>query len=282
MKEDSPFKIITISVLAFIVVCIFSFNVFAESDCVWEDWIIDKNPTCTSVGHKHRVCIADPNAKHTEEEFIPMIPHEYEITEKEPTCSSKGIHMYVCKNCGYSYIEEFGDYAEHQYNSSVTKNATCIEEGESIYTCDICGKSYKKSIPKIEHNYNETIEKQPDCTSVGIKKYECTICGDSYTEKFGKIKEHSFVEVTEEKNGYKITNMVCEICGYTYESKRENHSLPVEEKNDDNNYIAVANIAVGSLDIIALTVFTVLLVPDCKVLRWHSKKKKAFLLNKFK
>lgn len=281
MKSAPLEKIFTL-IFIFMFTCIGSIVVSADDECIWSEWIIDQKPTCTSVGHRYRTCLFDSNAPHTQEEIIPMLPHNYIITESNPTCVQIGIRTYKCEDCGYSYTEEYGEYKEHQYQSYVIKKADCYQKGETQYICTVCGDSYTELISELKHNYKETIVQEPTCTNSGIKKYECTYCNDSYTENFGSLKEHIFEEFVEENNDYKIVFKKCSLCEYTYEVSKEKVIIPIYNKNDNkdeeqnNSAITTVNAVMVSVDISAISIFTILIVPDLKVLRWYNKKKKLF------
>lgn len=280
MKE-APLQyavIITVLVLLFCG----NYSEAAEKDCLWGEWIIDEPPTCISVGYRHRTCIRDPNAPHTETEIIPMLSHDYEIAETAPTCIQRGIRTYTCKRCNDTYIEEFGIYAGHQYQLTSTKNPTCTAEGEYTYTCTVCNDVYTESIPKSEHKYNISIEKTPDCQSPGIKKYECIDCHESYTEMYGELQDHVFEELTEEKDGYKVICLKCKVCGEKQEIQREEiiPSESFEPETKEEPAMIVENTIMALLNIIAIVGFTIWLVPDFKVLKWHKKMKKESFINK--
>lgn len=283
MKE-APLRFIFIILFTVLSVFAVSFSVSAE-ECVWSDWVIDEQPTCTSVGYRYRTCLVDVNAPHTETEIIPMLEHSYEVVYSEPNCTRIGICTYICKDCGYTYSEEYGEYAEHQYQCTKAKEPTCTEEGEYTYVCTACGDSYTDTVPKTEHKYIESVIKEPDCQEIGIKEYICIYCGDCYTENYGDLNEHTYFEFTEEKDGYIITFLECEVCGERYETGRERIAYldsSEMEQTEENPSMAAENTAMAALNLAAAGTFTALLVPDFKVLRWHRRMKKLFFMNKIK
>ncbi len=282
--KKAPLQYAFIIVIIALLFCGGSLEAAAEKDCLWSEWIIDELPTCTNIGYRHRTCIRDPNAPHTETEIIPMLPHNYEMVETAPTCIQRGTCTYICKRCNDTYIEEFGVYAQHQYQSTLTKNPTCTAEGEYIYTCTVCNDVYTKNIPKLEHKYNMLIEKTPDCQNLGIKKYECIYCHESYTEIYGELQNHVFEKLTEETGGYKVICLKCKACGKKQEICREKIILSESFESDtkEKPTMIVENIIMALLNIIAIVGFAVWLIPDFKVLKWHKKMKKKALINKSK
>ncbi len=72
---------------------------------------------------------------------------------------------------------------EHNYVSSVTKEATCTEDGEITYTCTsttgTCdAPSYTEVIKATGHKFSEdwTIDVEPTETTPGSKSHHCTVC----------------------------------------------------------------------------------------------------------
>ncbi len=257
-------------------------RVQAEEDCIWGEWITDREPTCTQAGHRYRICILDPSYPHEENEIIPPLGHDYDMSEVAPNCTSRGVKTYKCRRCGYTYSEEYGDLAEHSYKKTVTKQPTCEEDGEITYTCTVCGVSYTETIDKTGHEYKETTVKVPDCTGVGLKKYVCSRCNDSYTEEFGHIQPHLFERKTEVTNNEKIITEVCRNCGYTHEIERteiqksEEPKVPEENtpEEDDGDIMTAACIAAGAADIVLFGGFAASILSDVSVLRWYKNRKK--------
>lgn len=242
------------------------FRVYAESDCVWGEWIVDSYTTCTEAGLQHRVCIADPGEPHEEEMIIPALGHDYDITELSPTCTDRGIRTYTCKVCGESYSEKFGALTEHQYEAQTTQESECEKDGEVTYSCVVCGESYTESVSMTGHEYEETVIQQPSCTARGLKEYICRLCGDIYTEEFGNIEQHSLKEITEEEESFVTVTAVCQNCGFSYEIERTEISKDID--------FHTANVVAGSANVLLIGVFSVWITPDIKVLMWYNRKKR--------
>ena len=92
---------------------------------------------------------------------------------------------------------------EHNYVSSVTKEATCTEDGEITYTCTsttgTCDKpSYTEVIKATGHKFSEdwTIDVQPTETTPGSKSHHCTVCGEKTD-----VTEIPATGVVDEKTG---------------------------------------------------------------------------------
>ena len=150
--------------------------------------VIDEavDATCTNIGlteGKHcKVCGEIIIAQ----EAIPALRHNYKSVQTEPTCIEKGYTTYTCKECGYSYNDNYVDAIGHSYSPHVT-SPTCTLDGYTTYTCH-CGDSYiSDHTPALGHS-----------TSL-LSCYEdkiCDICGEKYAEK-----------------GHSYSNNICSVCG---------------------------------------------------------------------
>lgn len=105
---------------------------------------------------------------------------------------------------------------KHDYRFRVTKEPTCSSTGERIYICKVCGASYKETINPLDHAYIIT-EKASDCTTGGCTTYVCNSCGYTYTDNITEPLGHRFgewettVAPTEKKEGLAVRR--CERCG---------------------------------------------------------------------
>ena len=140
---------------------------------------VTKAATCTATGIKTFSCSC--GASYTE--TIPATGHSYKDTVVEPTTEEMGYTLHECKNCDYSYKDNYISVKVHQYSSSITKEATCTGEGERTYTCSECGDSYVESIPALGHSYNSTIV-NPTYSSMGYTLHKCSRCGHSYKDSY--------------------------------------------------------------------------------------------------
>lgn len=141
-----------------------------------EEWITDKEPTCTEAGSKHKVC----NRCGTKGEIteIPALGHNAVKTEaKAATCTEDGnITYWYCDVCKKYFsdealtteitkVETVDKATGHETELKKAKEATCTAEG---YTgdkvCKVCGEVVEqgKAIAKLAHNY---------------KDGKCTVCG---------------------------------------------------------------------------------------------------------
>ena len=107
------------------------------------------------------------------------------IIATEPTCTTKGVKTYTCKNCKTTKTEEVNALG-HNYSKdwTIDKKATCTEEGSKSYHCTRCDeKTGVTVIPKTSHNFdNGVITTAPTCTKDGVKTFTCKDCKTTKTE----------------------------------------------------------------------------------------------------
>ena len=107
------------------------------------------------------------------------------VITTEPTCTTKGVKTFTCKNCKTTKTEEVNALG-HDYskNWTIDKKATCTEEGSKSHHCTRCdSKKDVTIISKNSHNYDEgVITKEATKTETGIKTYTCKDCKTTKTE----------------------------------------------------------------------------------------------------
>ncbi len=133
-----------------------------KSAHTYGDWIIDKAPTATEAGLKHRTCSV---CHYKETAAIPPVPCTHEGSTWEP--ANDGVHhVKKCTNCGAEL-----DTGEHNF-------AYCDNSDNShTMTCDICGEA------RIEpHDFSHKTVPADD----GKHCSQC-VCG-----AYGAAKEHAF------------------------------------------------------------------------------------------
>lgn len=101
---------------------------------------------------------------------------------------------------------------EHNYSSSISKNATCAESGTKIFKCS-CGDSYTETIAKTGHNWNggEYVQ-NGTCSSEAVKRFTCSVCGATEDRGTGEFGSHNFQTFTTEDKGHYETKRVFK-CG---------------------------------------------------------------------
>lgn len=106
-------------------------------------WVIDKVPTCSAEGSKHKDCIKCGLEDARVTVVIPVDDTAHKFyrvkTTLEPTCTEKGEKTKTCRYCGevehVEYIDALGHIAgEYQ----VVSPATCEGKGSKILLCGRC------------------------------------------------------------------------------------------------------------------------------------------------
>ena len=102
---------------------------------VMGDWR-EKTPAgCVDDGLKVRSCIRC-NGKYKEEEVIPATGHRFGAVKRAASCVSEGYTRHTCEVCKYSYIDEYVEKTDHEWNDMV------IKEADGSYcesrTCSFC------------------------------------------------------------------------------------------------------------------------------------------------
>lgn len=166
------------------------------------------------------------------------MPHRYNSTVIEPTCSDNGYTIYTCFQCGDYFTADETNPFGHSYESTVVE-PTETAQGYTDHICSVCGDTYRDSytdplgvidqvsetnnlllvvtpVEEHSHSYTSSVTAST-CTTDGYTTYSCT-CGDTYTSDETEALGHSYqsevVEPTETEEGY--TEYVCSICGDTY------------------------------------------------------------------
>ena len=135
--------------------------------------------TCQKHGNKQFYCIHCGIL--VKEERLELVPHDFEDTIVQPSCTSRGYTLRVCKVCDTVRRENPVEKLEHTYSSVTEREAGCVEEGRIKHICS-CGDYYIESIPAVGHDYVKHSVIEPTHESDGLIKYVCSVCGGTYTE----------------------------------------------------------------------------------------------------
>lgn len=274
-------------------------GVFAYAEvCSWGDWVVDVEASCQQAGHRYRVCDAS-EYPHIEEEILPKLSHQYQITIKQATCHSAGKRISVCSVCNDYKEETIAEPLRHEYVKKETIAATCTKEGIEIYRCRFCGESKtEKNAEALGHDPIQTVVREATCMEKGLNEIVCTRCGEIKKEETNPIAhqleqnilaatcaadgqiihtcvmcgekkteageaklEHQYQIKTIAENDYDTIIYTCSLCGHNY-SEQQHHEI-----------MNTMNIALSSVNFGSLLFLLLLIVPDLHVLRWHKQKK---------
>ena len=182
-------------------------------------------PTCQVEGKTAGSQCARCHLILKEQEPIAVLPHEYDggkITTA-PTCITKGVKTFTCRNCDASYTEAV-DYAAHQYEKSV-KAPTCTEGGYTTYTCSFCHNTYRgEETAMTAHTPEVIVAVAATCTSEGSTKgSKCASCGLilEAPQKIEKLPHQYNAGVVTKKATCQATGVLtynCKNCTAYYET----------------------------------------------------------------
>lgn len=150
------------------------YNYTVESDEVWGEWKIDKEPTCTEAGERSRE--SDKGNKETEK--IDPIGHDWDAGKiiKDPTCTEKGQKEFTCKNDPtHKKVEEVPALGHDYEPGKIIKAATCLEEGQQEFVCKHDPDHTEiRPIKPTGHDWGEwEAVKAATCTEKGMEERVC-------------------------------------------------------------------------------------------------------------
>ena len=159
-------------------------TVSAAAAHVWGNWVIDREPTGTQKGLRHRTC---ENCAVTDSEEY---DHEHtwgDFELKYDDCEHGKVYERRCTVSGCEATDLRVDRAPgHDLAHHDAKAQTCTEAGWDAYdTCMRCDYTTKVEKPALGHDIKQYEAKAPSCTEAGWDAYEaCTRC--DYTTKVEK------------------------------------------------------------------------------------------------
>lgn len=104
----------------------------------------EKSPTCGEEGYTGDLICNNCEAVLKKGDIIPATgKHDMEMTVYPPTCGERGYTDYICKNCGYSYTDDYIEpTGNHEYIDGV---------------CKICGAISLENLPSISGNETQNM-----------------------------------------------------------------------------------------------------------------------------
>ncbi len=142
-------------------------------------WVIDKEPTCTEAGAKHRDCTECTDVQTV---TIPATGHNYGdwTVTKEATCSETGSHYRICSVCA-NREEQAIPAKDHVFGAWVfDESSTCVDEGLKHTNCTVCGHYKEVIIPEKGHLETDwIIDSEATVYKAGSKHKECLRCDET-------------------------------------------------------------------------------------------------------
>ena len=137
------------------------------------------------------------------------------VITTEPTCTTKGVKTFTCKNCKTTKTEEVNALG-HDYSKdwTIDKKATCLEEGSKSHHCTRCDSKVDVTvISKLSHDWILTSTVNPTRDHEGKKVYTCNLCKETKEESIPKLvgkwvsnsvgKWYEYSDGTYENSGFK-------------------------------------------------------------------------------
>ncbi|MBE6687256.1 MAG: hypothetical protein E7591_08555 [Ruminococcaceae bacterium] len=114
----------------------------------------------------------------------PCIPGEWEV-KVEPNCTTEGINVIKCTECGREMKEENIGVAHAPGQWEETVAPTCIAVGEEVMCCNLCDELLYTREKPIDPTAHKTIRqniKKATCTESGIIAPVCRLCKKQFPE----------------------------------------------------------------------------------------------------
>ena len=110
---------------------------------------------------------------------------DWEI-EKEPSCTEDGLQVRVCLDCDYEKTKKIPATGHQEGEWITDREATCTVDGSKHQVCSLCSETIKtETLPAVgSHDYSEKITAEASCISDGTITFTCSRCNDSYIEPF--------------------------------------------------------------------------------------------------
>ena len=187
-------------------------NVIPATGHTWsEDYVVDKEATCTEAGEKSKHC-TNCDAKEDVQE-IPALGHDFvsKVTKKA-TCTTDGTLTYTCSRCNETKTETIKATGHKWSNWKRTAAATVFKPEVQTRKCSACNKSEtrnigKKLAPKATLNASTVTLKVKQSTSglkvTGLAKGDSVKSWKSSNRKIFTVsgKSNGTCKITGKKRG---------------------------------------------------------------------------------
>lgn len=187
-------------------------NVIPATGHTWsEDYVVDKEATCTEAGEKSKHCTVCDAKEDVQE--IPALGHDFvsKVTKKA-TCTADGTLTYTCSRCNETKTETIKATGHKWSNWKRTAAATVFKPEVQTRKCSACNKSEtrnvgKKLAPKATLNASTVTLKVKQSTSrlkvTGLAKGDSVKSWKSSNSKIFTVsgKSNGTCKITGKKSG---------------------------------------------------------------------------------
>lgn len=187
-------------------------NKLSATGHTWsEDYVVDKEATCTEAGEKSKHCTVCDAKEDVQE--IPALGHDFvsKVTKKA-TCTADGTLTYTCSRCNETKTETIKATGHKWSNWKRTAAATVFKPEVQTRKCSACNKSEtrnigKKLAPKATLNASTVTLKVKQSTSrlkvTGLAKGDSVKSWKSSNSKIFTVrgKSNGTCKITGKKSG---------------------------------------------------------------------------------
>ena len=168
-------------------------------DHSFTNYVSDGNATCTEDGTKTAKCDrCEVTDTVTDTGSAPG--HSYSGVVTEPTCGAEGYTTYTCSACGDSYVDDYVETVDHEYESYVgNDDATCQKNETETAKCAFgCGAEDTREIANstVDHKFENYVgNDDATCQDDATETAKCEFgCGETDTRDVAESKDsHKFV-----------------------------------------------------------------------------------------
>ena len=175
------------------------------TDGTMGEWKTTKEPTCTEVGTKERIC----SCGEKEIGVVSVVPHNFGewTVVQEPTCTTKGLKERVCGCSAKENDTVPVNPRAHNYATSWTSDNT-----NHWHKCQNSGCTSIAN--EITHTFGEWIvDTAATCQKTGTRHHVCTVCNNSVSETYNDTNAHnyaaSWTAIDNTYHGHKCQNSGC-------------------------------------------------------------------------
>ena len=187
-------------------------NAIPATGHTWsEDYVVDKEATCTEAGEKSKHCTVCDAKEDVQE--IPALGHDFvSKVSKKATCTADGTLTYTCSRCNETKTETIKATGHKWSNWKRTAAATVFKPEVQTRKCSACNKSEtrnvgKKLAPKATLNASTVTLKVKQSTSrlkvTGLAKGDSVKSWKSSNSKIFTVrgKSNGTCKITGKKRG---------------------------------------------------------------------------------
>lgn len=136
------------------------------------------DPTCVDAGSYDSVEYCECGYELSRESIeVKQLDHVYRETKTNPSCNKRGFTTYVCSLCGDSYVDDYTELLEHDYQEGVCTRCDSIDPNYiKNYSSEDIMKMLSDSVVISSDGYKEHLgsdsiivfaEEQHNCFSIG-------------------------------------------------------------------------------------------------------------------